>query len=242
MDLRLAGARCLVTGGSGLVGGAVAASLVREGARVVLLGRTPGRLEHVAATIGAAGTVVADTTDDVAVRTAVDQVVQQLGGLDVLVNCAATPASSTPARRIDDVDAGALLVNVDTKVVGYLRVARAAAPFLARGGGALVNVSGTNARRTGDVVGSIRNSAVVALSKNLADELGPSGVAVTCVHPGPITTAAAVERAAPAGSLHPQVALQDVADLVVFLCSPRGRATNGSVVAADGGQPGVIWA
>ena len=74
---------------------------------------------------------------------------------------------------------------IDIKVMGYIRVAREVAPQMkARGWGRIVNISGLAARQTGNAVGSIRNVAVAALTKNLADELGPFGINVTVVHPG----------------------------------------------------------
>jgi len=112
------------------------------------------------------------------------------------------PHRSAPRaqRRIvapdDDED---FLRQVDTKALGYARVVRAAAPYLERdGGGRVVNISGMNARLTGSITGSVRNIAVVAITKNLADELGPRGISVTCVHPGLTVTervaAARVDR------------------------------------------------
>src|SRR5690242_9423177 len=70
------------------------------------------------------------------------------------------------------------------KVMGYLRCIREAVPHLiARGGGRIVNISGLAARSTGSTVGSIRNVAVAAMTKNLADELGRHGISVVVVHP-----------------------------------------------------------
>lgn len=246
MDLGLRGSGALVTGGGRGIGKAAAASLAREGAAVVLLGRDRPALERAALEVGAVGVVVADTTDDGAVCAAVEQTLKLVGRLDVVVNCAAPRASSAHASTgMNDLDDAWLLLNVDTKVLGYLRVARAAAPHLRQSGGAIVNVSGTNARRTGYVVGSIRNSGVVALSKNLADELGPSGIAVTCVHPGPIGAGLESEACSPGMSdnlLRRSVTAGEVADVIAFLSSRLGRVTTGSVISADGGHPGVIWA
>lgn len=252
MDLGLSGAGALVTGGNRGIGRASAAALVREGARVVLLGRDEESLRQAVADVGASGYVVADTTDDRAVRAAVAATVDLLGRLDVVVNCAAPRAQPGTPTSLAELDEADLLANVDTKVVGYLRVVRAAAPHLREHGGrehggAVVNISGTNARVTGNVAGSVRNIGVVALTKNLADELGPEGIQVTCVHPGLTVTernAADPEYAAGAAknsSGRPPTAA-DVADLVVFLASPRAWVANGAVVTADGGRSGHIWA
>lgn len=249
MDLGLTGVAALVTGGGRGIGYAVAAALVAEGARVTLLGRDDDVLAAAASRLGAdTAWVRADTTDDAQVRTAVQRAAESAGRLDVVVNCAApraTPGAPSGLAGLDDED---FLRQVDTKALGYTRVVRAAAPHLrAAGGGAVVNVSGMNARATGSITGSVRNIAVVAITKNLADELGRDGIAVTCVHPG-LTVADGAEsdpaflELASANALGRPVTANDVAAVVVFLASPRGVVANGSVVSVDGGRPGPIWA
>jgi NAD(P)-dependent dehydrogenase (short-subunit alcohol dehydrogenase family) len=138
--------------------------------------------------------------------------------------------------------------------MGYNRCAREVAPGMqAAGWGRIVNISGLAARQTGNAVGSIRNVAVAALSKNLADELGPAGINVTVVHPGmtrtektaPLVTRRAAERGvAPevieremgaGNSTGRLVDAAEVADVVAFLCSPRSRAINGDAIAVGGG-------
>lgn len=248
MDLGLRGAGALVTGGNRGIGRASAAALAREGARVVLLGRDVATLREAVAATGAEAYVVADTTDDAAVRAAVAEAVARLGRLDVVVNCAAPRSAPGAPTTLAELDEDDVLRNVDTKVLGYLRVVRAAAPHLRERGGQVVNVSGTNARVTGNVGGSIRNIGVVALTKNLADELGPDGVTVTCVHPGLTVTERTVGDEAYAATAAASNALgvaqraEDVAEVITFLASPLGRVANGAVVTADGGRPGHIWA
>lgn len=247
MDLGLNGTAALVTGGNRGIGRATAAALVREGARVVLLGRDVGSLDSAADETGAVGFVVADTTDESAVGTAVEDAARLLGGLDVVVNCAAPRALPGTPTGVEAADTDDILTNVDTKVLGYLRVVRAALPYLRMNGGAVVNISGMNARSTGNIGGSIRNIAVVALTKNLADELGPAGIAVSCVHPGLTVTErnqgdAEYAESAARNGLGRTVSAEEVADVVTFLASPRGRIANGSVLEVDGGRPGVIWA
>jgi NAD(P)-dependent dehydrogenase (short-subunit alcohol dehydrogenase family) len=127
-----------------------------------------------------------------------------------------------------------------------------------RGWGRIVNISGLAARSTGSVVGSVRNVAVAAMTKNLADEYGAEGVNVTVVHPGLTvterfgetmaamarargTTPEEVEAAAARGvSIGRIVTAQEVADVVAFLASPRSIAINGDAIVAGGGARGPI--
>lgn len=249
MDLGLDGARALVTGGSRGIGLATAHALAAEGARVALLGRDLDALAAAAPAVGPGTvTVSADTTSRSEVDRAVAEAASSLDGLDVVVNAAAPrarPGATPGLAGLDDED---FLRQVDTKALGYARVVRAAAPYLVEGGGRVVNVSGMNARATGSVTGSVRNIAVVAISKNLADELGPQGVTVTCVHPGLTVTERVADdeeflRAAAAGNaLGRPVTAEEVAAVVTFLASPRAAAANGAVVTLDGSRPGPIWA
>ncbi|GAA3566974.1 SDR family oxidoreductase [Amycolatopsis ultiminotia] len=263
MDLGLDGARAIVTGGSRGIGLAVARVLVAEGARVALAARDEQRLEAAADSLRGGGAEVlvapADTTDDTSVRAMVDEVAGVWGGVDVLVNCAAQPSfGSAPAGLANLTDA-AVATDFDTKVLGYLRCARAVAPhMIAQGRGRIVNISGLATRRTGSIPGTIRNVAVAALTANLADELGPHGIGVTVVHPGMVETertpALVADRAAATGgteeqvradlgattSLRRLVAADELADVVVFLCSPRAAAVTGDAVTVAAGNRGSV--
>jgi NAD(P)-dependent dehydrogenase (short-subunit alcohol dehydrogenase family) len=259
VDLQLAGARAVVTGGSRGIGLAVARGLRAEGARVAIVARHEEPLRAAAAGLGPEVLAVpADTTDDAAVRAMVDEVVGAWGGVDVLVNAAAQPGGGSVPALADLTDAE-VQADFDTKVLGYLRCARAVAPHMtAQGSGRIVNISGLNARRTGSVAGSIRNVAVAALTANLADELGPSGVGVTVVHPGLVETERTprlvADRAVASGrtaeqvradlaagsSLRRLVTAEEVANVVVFLCSPLAVAVTGDAVGAGGGNRGAV--
>jgi NAD(P)-dependent dehydrogenase (short-subunit alcohol dehydrogenase family) len=265
VDLRLAGKRAIVTGGSRGIGLAVATALAAEGTDVALAARGEGALRDAAGKLAAAhGTrvlaVTADTTSRESAEAMVAQVAATFGGIDILVNCAARPASSGARKDLADLLDDDVRAEVETKVLGYLRCARAVAPHMvAAGWGRIVNISGLNARQAGSVPGSIRNVAVAALTKNLADELGPHGINVTVVHPGltvtertPETVAAIAaaqgisEQDALAGlsagvSLGRMISAAEVADVVAFLCSPRSVAINGDAVAAGGGTRGPIY-
>jgi NAD(P)-dependent dehydrogenase (short-subunit alcohol dehydrogenase family) len=259
VDLELTARCALVTGGSRGIGLASARALAAEGADVALLARTREPLEHAADQLRAASgrrviAVVADTGDDQAVLDAVRSVVEQLGAIDILVNAAATPASGAPLREED------LEREINVKVRGYLRCARAVAPLMVeRGWGRIINISGLATRQTGSITGSIRNAAVAAMTKNLADELGSKGINVTVVHPGlTITESSPANLRAMAAargrepheveaelaarvSIGRPVRSEEVADVIAFLASPRSIALNGDAVVASGGARGAIY-
>src|SRR5260221_7344346 len=216
MDLELAGKRAIVTGGSRGIGKAIALALAEEGVNVALLARQPEALRTAAAELALqTGRKVvgigADTTSDESIRLAVAAAVAQLGGsIDILVNAAAEPAGYAAPPKLGEITAEFFRAELDTKVMGYVRCAREVVGGMrAQGWGRIVNISGLAARQTGNAVGSIRNVAVAALTKNMADELGPSGINVTAVHPGLTRT----ERTAPlvaARAAAQGVSIQDV--------------------------------
>jgi NAD(P)-dependent dehydrogenase (short-subunit alcohol dehydrogenase family) len=262
MDLQLAGKRAIVAGGSRGIGLAVARALVAEGSRVALLARDEAVLGAAARHLDAdsAVTVVAaDTTDTTAVNQAIGTVADRFGGVDILVNSAAYPGSMSSHRDLNELEDDDLRIEIETKVLGYLRTARAVAPHMkAQGWGRIINVSWLAARRSGNLLGSVRNASVAALTKNLADQLGPFGINVTVVHPGlthtertpqvikdsaaaqQISESEAAQRLAANVSIGRLVTAAEVADVVTFLASPRSVAINGDVIAAGGGDRGAI--
>ncbi len=260
VDLELSDKRAVVTGASRGIGLAVARALVAEGAEVALIARHGERLKDAAAGLRATGSpaprvlpVVCDTGSDAAVAAMADTVRAELGRVDVLVNCAAKV--NTGPMRDDDLDE-----HLNVKVKGYLRCARTFAPGMAeRGWGRIINVSGLAARQTGSVVGSVRNVAVAAMTKNLADEYGADGINVTVVHPGMtrtertpdtlgamaaargVTAAEAEAAIARQTSIGRLVTAEEVADVIVFLASPRSVAITGDAIAVGGGARGGIY-
>jgi NAD(P)-dependent dehydrogenase (short-subunit alcohol dehydrogenase family) len=264
-DLGLQGKRALVTGGSRGIGKEIALALLEQGARVVVAARDG---EVLAATVTDLATktgnevhgFTVDTRDDASVDALVTQAVAALGGLDIVVNSAARPGAAPPVPGISGLESDYLLGELDTKLVGYARVARAAAPYLVSNGwGRIINISGLAARSTGNIPGTVRNIAVAALTKALADELSPKGVNVTVVHPGATrtertaetvrkraatdgTSEADTEKALYGGSLIGRIVeAREVADIVLFLASPRSVAITGDAVAAGGGTPRAIY-
>jgi NAD(P)-dependent dehydrogenase (short-subunit alcohol dehydrogenase family) len=264
MNLDLTGKVAIVTGGSRGIGKAIALELAREGAEVAIVARDKAALDTAAAEIsGATGRAVkaiaADTGDDASVKAMVAAVLSAFGRIDILVNCAAQPAGQAKPPALAEITTEDLWADVNVKVMGYLRTAReVAGPMAAGGGGRIINVSGLAARATGSIIGSIRNISVAALTKNLADELGPSGITAVCVHPGLTRTektpgvierraaaqgvaAAEIEKQMDALNLVGKlITAEEIAYLVAFLASPKSRAVNGDAIAAGGGIRGAI--
>jgi NAD(P)-dependent dehydrogenase (short-subunit alcohol dehydrogenase family) len=264
VDLQLTGRRALVTGGSRGIGRAAAAALLAEGAEVAIAARDASRLNEAAAGLSAAaGRAVAafqvDTGDDASVRRLAAAARDRLGGVDILVNCAARPAGQAPPLSLPEITSDAFWSDVNVKVMGYLRCAQAVAPgMIAAGWGRIISVSGLAALSTGSVIGSIRNVAVSAMTKNLADELGPSGINVNAVHPGLTRTEATpgviAAQAAAAGvepaEIERRIAGRNltrtlidagqIAAVIAFLASPLAVSINGESIACGGGTPGVI--
>ena len=267
MDLELVGKRAVVTGGSRGIGLAVAKALSAEGAHVALVARDADALAAARAAVEEAGALAAgrvlavscDTGDDHAVRHMAADVAAAFGGVDILVNAAAE-VNTGGVAGIEQFDEDDFTAQVNVKVLGYLRCARALAPSMrANGWGRIINVSGLAARSSGAITGTVRNVAVAAATKNLADELGHHGVNVTVVHPGVTVTEKTPEilalRAERAGisvaevekqiaasvSIGRAVTAEEVANVVVFLASPKSVAINGDAIAVGGGSIGPVY-
>lgn len=258
MDLQLEGKAAIVTGGSRGIGKAIAAALAAEGVDVALVARGEEALNDAAEEIGAASgrralPIVCDTGDDDAVRAMVDRAATDFGRIDILVNNAAKAGGQAPPPGMDDLDEE-FWADMNVKVLGYLRCARAVAPHMrAQGWGRIINISGLAARQSGTLVGSMRNVAVAAMTKNLADTLGRDGINVTVVHPGLTVTEATpsvvAARAARSGRPPEEVRREmlesntvrrpidapDVANVVAFLASPLSVAITGDAIAVGGG-------
>ena len=129
--------------------------------------------------------------------------------------------------------------------------------MIERGWGRIINIAGLAHRTTGSTIGTIRNVSVAAITKNLADELGPAGITVNCVHPGLTRTVRSAdvdpsneaarrqaevieERIPSANSIRQMIDAHDLAPLITFLASPLSFVVNGESIEAGGGLPGTV--
>ena len=258
MDLELKGKTAIVTGGSRGIGKAIGREFGLEGMDVALVARGQEALEETARELAEETganfiTIVADTGDPESVKAMVKEAAEKLGRIDILVNSAARVGGAfTP--KLSEITEDDFWGDMNVKVMGYLRCAQAVAPYMIdQGWGRIINLSGMAARQAGYSIGSMRNVSVAALTKNLADELGPQGINVTVVHPGMtyteripamlesqaktqgITVEEAERLMAERNSIHHIVDAKEVAYVVAFLASPKSISINGDAVAAGGG-------
>ena len=241
-----------------MYGRAIAVALAAEGAQVVIASRDGEGLAKTAhelreMTGGQIEAHIVDTGSAESVAALVQATVASWGGVDILVNNAATVISG-PKSTLDS-SPETVASAFDDKVLGYLRCARAVLPHMIAGGwGRIINVGGLSARHVGSLASSIRNSAVTLLSKNIADENGALGITANTVQPGPTDTERLREMlAARAGgddalnqmiervSLRRLVTADEVAAVVAFLASPRSVAINGITIDVGGGTLGTIF-
>lgn len=260
MDLQLEGRRALVTGGSRGIGLAVARSLATEGVACALFARDPEATERAASALRQETgrqvvAVTGSTTSTRDVAAGVEKAAQALGGLDILVNGAArVNLFGDTQDTYANADEFLMLRDFDEKVVGYLRMARAAAEHMRAGGwGRIINISGSNARLAHKISAGSRNIAIVHLTKSMSVELGRHGITANAVHPHITLTervnqafrsqaeaegvpvAELLAREGERNSIGRLVTAEEVAAVVTFLASPRSAPITGEAIAVGGG-------
>lgn len=262
MDLQLKGKSAFITGGSMGIGKAAALELAREGVDVAIAARRMPLLEEAAAELrltladmpgaGRVLPVVVDTTDMASVNAAMATAAEAFGRIDILVNGAAHPGGLVRSE-LDEADPQGLLQDIDIKVVGYFRCAKAVAPYMRRQRyGRIVNIGGLTGRGSKQLSG-MRNVAIVHMTKTLSDQLGPDGITVNTIHPGVVETphihelyekeakkqglsAAEVEaNYVKVTPIRRVLQPEEMGWIIAFLASPKSGSITGESLGCDGG-------
>jgi len=243
-SLTLTGKVALVQGGSRGIGAAIVRRLALQGAHVAFTyvssaGPAQALAEEINSAGGKALALRADSADASAVQQAVKNTVETFGRLDILVNNAGVLAVA-PVAEFDLAEFDRMLaVNVRSVFVA----SQAAAPHLGQGG-RIINIGSTNAERmpfAGGAPYAMSKSALVGLTKGLARDLGPQGVTVNNVQPGPVDTDMNPADGAFADSLIPLMAVgryghaEEIASFVAYLAGPEAGYITGASLTVDGG-------
>lgn len=262
MELGLRGKTAVITGGSKGIGRAIAAALAAEGVNLVLAARGPEALEQTARELSDAHGVrvepyAADLSEAEAVAGLAAFATAQLDRVEILVN----NAGAIPAGTLESLDDETWHRAYDLKLWGYIRLTRALVPAMrARRSGAILNIIGNAGRQPSAayIAGGPANAALMNFTKGLAAALGPDGVRVNAINPGPIRTermrAMAEQRAAASGrSLAEEEAgsargvplgragtPEEVANVAVFLVSDAASYVHGAIVPVEGGATSGI--
>ena len=264
MDLGLAGRACIVTGASRGIGLATARGLAGEGARVLLVARGGDALadaaRECAAGGGEAAALALDVTEEDAGECAVAACEEHFGRVDVLVNNAGT----SRVRALDELTDDDWRSQWELNVMASLRMMRAAAPRMAElGWGRVVNVCSSSGKRpsASNAAYSVAKAAQLSLSRAYADAYAGRGVLVNAVAPGPVASplwtgeGGLADQAAEQKGVQREEALADaaakiplgrfatedeIASVIVFLCSERASDVAGAAWSVDGGTVPTI--
>ena len=242
MDLRLDGKVALVTGGSRGIGRAIAAAFAESGARVMISSRKEDALKEAASTMtGEVEWFAANAGDSEQAEACIAATVDRLGGLDILVNNAATNPYMGPLIDIDKGRADKTVQVNQWAVLNWTQLAWRAA--MQEHGGVVINISSIGGLDVEPMIAyyNVTKAAVIHLTKQLAAELGPQ-VRVNAIAPGLVKTDFARALWESAGDLvasrNPLKRLgepEDIANAAVFLASDASSWMTGHTMVIDGG-------
>ena len=244
MSGRLVGKVALVTGGARGIGAGIAKRLASDGAEVVITySASPDKANALVASIkqsgGKAIAVAADAANSAATRAAVQLAVDSFGGLDILVNNAGI-VSVAPIDQFKTADFERM---IDINIKGMIVATQEAVRHM-RDGGRIILIGSCNSERVpfqGGSIYALTKAAVVGFAKGLARDLGPRGITVNNVQPGPTDTDMNPAQGEGAKSTVQNVALQryasveEIADFVAYLAGPEASFITGASLLIDGG-------
>ena len=240
----LQGKVAFVQGGSRGIGASIVKRLAREGAKVAFTyvssaKRADALVNEVIADSGEAFAIMADSADAAAVQQAIRTAVAHFGGLDILVNSAGVLAwGSTEELTLEQLD-HTLAINVRSVFVASQEASRHMTD-----GGRIINIGSTNAQRipvAGGAVYAMSKSALVGLAKGMARDLGPRGITVNNVQPGPVDTEMNPADGEGAEYLKGLMALgrygraEEVSSFVAYLAGTEAGFITGASLTIDGG-------
>ncbi|RFU71073.1 SDR family oxidoreductase [Peribacillus saganii] len=191
METGLKGKNALVIASSQGLGEATARELVNEGANVLLVSRNEDKLQKVNSDLNALGPgrtafIAADITKTEDIDAIIKKISEEFGGIDILVNNAGGP----PAGSFEQMTDEQWQASFELNLLSYIRIIRKALPYLKKNGGKIINIASSSIKEPipGLILSNTFRTAIVGLSKTLAEELAPFNILVNTVAPGRIAT------------------------------------------------------
>lgn len=258
MKLDLTGKRALITAGAGGIGRRTAELFSEAGAKVFICDIDRNQLEDARDKIPNLNGTITDVSDKEALKDMFEVAIDDLGGLDLLVNNAGTAG---PTERVEDISLEDWQTCMDINLTSTFLMSQMAVPYLRdAGGGAIINLSSA-AGKFGFPLRSPYSAAkwgIVGFTRTLALELGPDRIRCNCIQPGAVEGAridrvikakaaakkvsenAMRDELASITSLKVFVTADDIASMILFLCSKAGAHITGQALSVDGGLEGLV--